>query len=195
MVKMILRRQTSKSPSTPYQFYTSTLPLKRQTTFYLTTVTKLKKVYNITSNALALALEENGTPDQWGNLGGSSNAAGAEIITNTLKKYLKVTKNCGAADKYCGSDRQIFTMNGALEAFSGYSSLMLADGSVLSVSVRDANCNNNRGSGALANTCAVLRIDVNGINPPNTLGKDDFIFDLTKTAIIPHGKWYIISVF
>lgn len=35
----------------------------------------------------------------------------------------------------------------------------------------------------VADTCGALWIDVNGKNPPNTIGKDIFVFYFTKNSI------------
>jgi hypothetical protein len=137
-----------------------------------------------------LAIEENGTPDGWG-LIANKDSAGAEVFADTFEKYLKVIKNCGVCDTGCWY--RGITKNISLADYYNFSEdatiskILLADGSAVALSVRSGDCTENRGPDALANTCGVMWVDANGSKPPNVLGKDIFMFVLTKTSIVPHG--------
>jgi prepilin-type N-terminal cleavage/methylation domain-containing protein len=58
-------------------------------------VVKLKETYAVMSNAIKLVGEDYGYPDEWGLTG--RNVESTQIIVNILKKYLKVSVDCGGA--------------------------------------------------------------------------------------------------
>jgi len=62
------------------------------------TVVALKKAYSTLSNAYTLAVQENGTPENWGlGAGGSI----SPTILNNLKPYLRVDKDCTDGSQGC----------------------------------------------------------------------------------------------
>lgn len=169
------------------------------------TVTKVKKFYSLLSQNYLFAVQEYGTPDGWGITerdAGSSDeeeetyrAENAILIRDRLFKNSKILKTCDNAkdQKACGiADTIYYLAVGKDNQIAGSSaktaSLSLADGS--SVLVISNGNGQYRGSGALSKTYANIHIDVNGIKPPNTHGKDVFMFYLTKSNITPTGTQY-----
>lgn len=62
------------------------------------------------------------------------------------------------------------------------------DGATIGMNVRSADCTQNRGtSKILQNACGTFLVDINGVRPPNQVGKDTFAFVITKEGIVPHG--------
>ena len=58
------------------------------------TVSQLKSAYSTFSEAFTLAVQENGTPDNW-NLIADQDILGAENILNALAPYQNITNKCG----------------------------------------------------------------------------------------------------
>src|SRR5574344_1031699 len=70
-----------------------TIPVLIQKAQERENIAKLKKVYSTLSNAFTLAVNSDGTPDNW-DLIGSDSSIGAENLTNKIVPYLKVSKYC-----------------------------------------------------------------------------------------------------
>lgn len=164
-----------------------TIPTLMQNANEKATVTALKKAYSTLSQAYTMAVQENGTPDNWGL---SGDGTGSKNILDMLAPKLKIQKNC-EANGDCFPDKMYKTLgNGNWQNFFGSTTIgqaQLADGSLL-VTISYADCNTPRGtSPALQNPCGWLGVDTNGAKNPNQLGVDFFAFYLTKTGIIPIG--------
>lgn len=150
----------------------------------------LKKEYSVLSSAYTLAVQENGTPDNW-NLGGSDDPTGAMNILNMLSPYMKIVKTCGN-DTGCfptGYKLLNGTFRGSdFDTYTPYAKAQLADGSIFFTFVRDANCAMQRGSSlALLNLCGAIGVDINGFKGPNQDGHDFFQFYITKYGLVPVG--------
>ncbi|MBP7211474.1 type II secretion system protein [bacterium] len=157
-----------------------TIPTLSQKTQERETVSKLKKVFSTLTNAYNLAVNEDGTPDTW-NLDANLSATGATNILNELAPHLNITKNCGTTEVGCFPE-------GTGDAQSNSASkVILSDGTMVSFVVWSPTCNQDYGSGALANMCAFFETDINGFKKPNAVGKDRFRFYITKEAIVPYG--------
>lgn len=170
----------------------ATIPTLVQNVQEKTTIAQLKKAYSTLSQAYTMAVNENGTPDNWALGGTEATAPGAEEIMNKFTPYLKVLKQCNAIDKSCFPNTVYKYVSGAsltnLNDLAYMARAQLADGSLFST-YSYGNCTTyDMGSTlALKNTCATLMIDVNGYKNPNQLGVDLFAFYLTKYGIIPFG--------
>ena len=179
-----------------------TLPTLIQKNQEKVTITKLKKMYSILSQAYLYAVEDNGTPDLWGfgnrDAGAEEDddmdyeASNAQILKNKLFSQVKNIKICdkGLKKSECGLADHYYYANGsvATELDSKVSSLSMIDGSGIIILVNSGDCTEARGTGKyLTNICGWIFIDVNGKNAPNTLGRDLFGFYLTKNGIIPSG--------
>ena len=156
------------------------------------TVSKLKKVYSTLSNAFLLADEKYGTPDNW-ELIEYDSPEGANNLLSKLAEFMNVAKYCGNAAG-CNTDVQYKYLNGSkynydLDSNTTYAKLILADGTMLAVNIREPDCKQERGHTAvLKNVCGTFSVDINGPKPPNQIGRDRFGFILSKYGIIPHGS-------
>ena len=145
------------------------------------TVTKVKKFFNIMSQSYDFSVQKYGLPSQWGIT--TRSAEDSILLRDKITGSLKVIKlcdtngdgkNCGASDKY----------NEGTCDYSNYSSAFLADGTtVIFVS-------NSKGLSIDSKTTVSVgevQIDINGLEAPNVLGKDVFMFYVTDKGIIPSG--------
>lgn len=152
-------------------------------------VSQLKKVHSTLSNAYTLAVQENGTPENWG-----LDSSVAPMLAK-LKPYLSVDKDCINGSKGCFPEgityRYLSPANGnwVLADDAGYPKLRLADGTLLlALQVDSSTCGISRGnSHALQSVCGRYMVDVNGYKNPNQFGIDSFEFHLTKDGIVPLG--------
>ena len=178
-----------------------TMPTLIQKNQEKVTITKLKKMYSILSQAYLYAVEDNGTPDLWGF---GNRDAGAEeddvsyqannslIVRDKLFQNVKSLKKCDKAlsKDECGLSNTYYFENKTVDSelntkSSGVASI---DGSNIIVIANSGNCTEVRGTGKyLSNVCAIIYLDINGSNAPNTHGKDIFSFYLTKNGIVPVG--------
>lgn len=163
-----------------------TIPTLMQDVQYKANVTALKKAYSTLAQAYTMAVNDNGTPDEWGL---TADGTGSALMMRTMSKYMRVLKDCGNAGNCMPSDYN--RLHTTSQNFSGATSLaqmQLADGSIWAVGVTNGSCNGSFGSTqALQNTCGYFYIDVNGLKSPNTVGKDLFLIYVTKYGMIPTG--------
>ncbi len=170
------------------------------------TVTKLKKVYSILSQAYLRAQEDYGTIDNWGFQedaestispdGGwtvnDSFYSNSDTFINVLSKYMNAQTKCVSTNPKCTGYRQ-----GATYFLSGIQSspasnskdtsayIILNDGIVISGAWINRNnplCTDKKNA-----YCGNFSVDINGADGPNTLGKDIFYFKINKKGIYPHG--------
>lgn len=168
-----------------------TIPILMQNIKEAQTVSSLKKVYSTISSAFTLAVQEDGTPENWDLVGGWT-TQGAINLINKLVPYLKVTKKCiGTAEsdyKGCMAASYKYLGGNTWGDFDGDSTLqkiVLSDGSVIAVSIDDANCNSTINQ--IASICGTIFVDINGTKKPNQGGVDLFPFWITKTRLVPIG--------
>ena len=166
-----------------------TIPTLIQNANERSTVSQLKKIYSTLSNAYTLAVQENGTPDTWGLANGAY-----PLVLGKLAPYLRVDKDCTDGSSGCFPPlvyyKYLATSRGNEVLFdtNGWPKLKLADGMNLSGWVYSNDCSAHWGTSlALQNVCGQYRVDVNGYKDPNQIGKDMFLFYLTKYGIIPFG--------
>lgn len=155
------------------------------------TVTNLKKIYSILKQAYALAENDIGNPTSWFN----GNATHDNIATlGTLIPYLKISKDCNSSDagQGCFKPGEMYkNLSGNWGVIDdwGYS-IRLADGMIIHRNRGNSTCSDNHSSNpnsVIYAGCAVLDVDINGLEGPNQLGRDTFQFYLTKSGIFPVG--------
>ena len=161
-------------------------------------ITKLKKFYSVLSQNYLFAVQEYGEVSTWGITerdAGSTDeeedsytAENAVLLRDKLFVNAQISKTCDNAKdlSQCGITK-IYYINGEQDTgatgSSGFScGLMLADGSSVSLM---SNYMENRGSGNLSECYGLIYFDTNGYKGPNTLGKDVFVFIVTKQDITP----------
>lgn len=156
------------------------------------TVAALKKVFSTLSSAYTLAVQENGTPENWGLVVGSHPEGDAPII-NMLKPYLNVSKDCSDGSTGCFPPGIMYKYlrSSDIILIDTYSvpKLKLSDGTLLFGFTQSTNCTGIEGTSlALQNICGRYFVDINGYKNPNQYGKDVFRFYLTKYGVIPYGS-------
>jgi prepilin-type N-terminal cleavage/methylation domain-containing protein len=156
-------------------------------------VASLKKAYSELSQAFTSAINDNGTPDNWG-LVPFSNPTGLANLNTIMSKYLKYTKNCGTgtgcfpnvAYKDLNNRTDIITEN--YEGSTGMTKFALADGTSLAMYTWDSSCNWGWGNAqTLQNICGEINIDINGFKGPNKYGVDLFAFMFGKNGVVAEG--------
>jgi len=145
------------------------------------TIVSLKKAYSILTSAYTQAVQDNGSPDSWG-----------EDPLVVLKPYLKINKDCSDKSAGCFSPGVTYKfLNGGDEVeydTVGQSSLLLADGSSIMYQNDSSDCTGSVGdTKALQAYCGQIYVDINGNKRPNQWGLDAFIFHFTKFGIVPFG--------
>ncbi len=154
--------------------------------------TRLKATYTILQQALKLA-EAN--DDAYGAWDYEHNPEFTQKTFKTLSKYLKVSQDCGTAagcwnqKKGKNGENAIWATENGL--FDESYCFTLINGSSICMDVwREGNIANIAGvTRNLINNDAslVFSTDTNGNLPPNTLGKDVFMFVLTQDGLVPSG--------
>ena len=153
-------------------------------------VAQLKRVYSVLSQAYVSAIQENGTPDEWG-MGGAYDENSHLILANNLKKHLKLSQDCTNMDgiqatKTCGvidsnEGNNMLKWIGA----TSYKSVVLSDGTIVLFRLWTSSCNGNYIGDT--ETCGEIAVDLNGKKHPNSLGYDQFYFYINKNKIVPFG--------
>lgn len=158
------------------------------------TVSKLKKVYSVMSQALIMSENENGSAENWIDPSATVNEASVTQYFNTYwKPYLKVNKVCKSYAK-CGYKALIPWNTPNLTPFhSGIvdpvtrNSFYLNDGTFILLIYIYWDNTDPANPVAQFRKSQDLYIDLNGSKNPNILGKDVFYFsiDLKNHRIIP----------
>lgn len=175
-----------------------TLPTLIQKNQEKETVAKLRKFNTIINQAYMLAINANGYVEDWGlsKAGTGQEQTDEEVadgnsardkFLDKLISYLKVNSRCKYTEENCYSyDR--YSLDGT--QFSTFTNrLTLADGTtIVGLTILDEKCSIQHGnSKVLKNVCGEIFVDLNGPKPPNTTGKDVFLFLYTKYGIVPVG--------
>lgn len=119
---------------------------------------------------------------------------------NALAQKLSIEKNCGS-NRGCWYTTPIkllgngeYTPNAEKHLDKKYAKAILKDGSSILVYIYNSSCtyrpNKRDARGGLYRTvCGELKIDINGKNAPNQIGRDVFGFWITKNGIYPWGVY------
>ena len=161
-----------------------TIPTLMQKIDERETISKVKKFNSTMSNAIKLAIAENGNIDTW-NITVDRTRESSEEFFTYIKPYLKISKECIDSDKCY--DVENYGLNGNLTATKGmygkspWLPFFLTDGSFVSFRMSDTATFNNLGRFAL------FYYDVNGEKGPNVFGKDMFQF-----MVYPNG--FVVNI-
>lgn len=160
-----------------------TIPTLMQNQQEQATVSQLKKFYSTLSSAFTLAVQDNGTPDQWGL---TSGGVASKTILDNLATHLKVTKNCGYGTGCFPTDVTYKRLEGGYDSdstpwdnYTSGSRLQLNDGSIIQLIYTSPASTSDR--------YAVILVDINGFKNPNQMGVDAFDFIMWQTKIVPAG--------
>ena len=152
------------------------------------TQNRLKTTYSTIYNAYNLLIAEKGTLDTWGLNLSTANTDNPDIIEteesstsrkllmNNIAKYLNHTK----IDQ---ENYMLYLNNGVIISSFFVDKFGTGNGG--------ASCETQYGTTKdLKQGCASIYVDVNGSKEPNKMGKDIFLFYLTKYTVIPAGTRY-----
>lgn len=114
---------------------------------------------------------------------------------NTAKEaylpYLNNVKNCDAFADGC-TYSTYSTLSGATLnkcSFAGCAQIVLNSGVILNFDIYWSGCTGNYSPISGEGACLDVKIDVNGIKPPNKVGKDIFAVQVLKTGrVFPYGS-------
>lgn len=157
-------------------------------------LTSLKKAYTVFNQALTQVAADMGCVGdlQCTNLfSGDSQSVGTELV-----KYFNVVKNCGTTKTGCMPNKiyGLFDGSSSLPNWIPASySFVTTDGMAYSIISIANNC--TWGTPGYLNTymtqyCGYVTVDVNGLKPPNTYGRDVFNFVITNgkgPSLYPSG--------
>ncbi|MCM1339628.1 MAG: type II secretion system GspH family protein, partial [Muribaculaceae bacterium] len=145
------------------------------------TVIKLRTVQSVFSQAVKLAVADNGDLDGL-DLGTEDTQVGSEKLYNVLKPYLKNAQDCGKQQGCFKND--YLALNGKTKwmwqpgQHAVYARGVLLNGIQYAVWSAGSGCRNGT-------HCGVIFVDINGNTKPNRAGVDYFKFIITKNNIIP----------
>lgn len=161
--------------------------------------TKLKKEYSVFNQALLMIKNDYGSMDVALSNCQTTNIPRDNVcFGDLLSNYLKVAKKCdnSAAFGDCFPSN-IYYLNGTKQTDTFYinsnsSGLILQDGTGMLVFmdvVAGAFCNYWPGgtNPALQHGCGFVTLDVNGLKPPNTWGRDIYTLKIYLDSVRPMG--------
>ena len=142
---------------------------------------KLKVLYSDMNSALNYAKITNGQLSYWGLMGGYKNTT---TLNNNIFNNMNIEANCTIKQNNCFPETNYKSIKKKQTNInpSQYPSVRLKNGASISIETI-SNCKYNE-------TCAILYLDINGIEKPNALGKDLFVFTIINTdgnLVKPYG--------
>ena len=156
------------------------------------TVTKVKKFYSVMNQALLMAIKDYGYVDEWSFFEkDEDDNPMSDKFVSYIKPYLKLSKDCGGSSGCIGG--QYYQLDGSpwanYASNKWYYQMILVDGSYLWIrtetSPNGMECTHS--NSGTSNVCGLIWTDINGKQPPNTIGKDVFVFFILKNRIVPHS--------
>ena len=143
-------------------------------------VAQYKKVYSVLSQAYLMISNDNG-----GSLEGVFTSNNDYI--DVFSKYIKDVKTCRTNEEVTRCYLDSFkSLSGHVVNTDPGSTLTTPDGAIL-LFLHDSNtCTGTRELNKPID-CGRIRVDVNGVKKPNTVGYDIFDFYITQNGIIPRG--------
>jgi hypothetical protein len=138
---------------------------------------KLKGFYSNMSQTFLYSKNINGQLAEWGWRPGYKNIA---LIRGNITSYLQVSDDCLEKPGKCMPDVSYKTINNVPTEINlfNHPSVKLKNG--ISFALEAVSSCEKPGS-----TCAVLYVDLNNIEPPNTFGKDLFVFLIINSETMP----------
>lgn len=170
-----------------------TIPTLIQSYQEKATVTKLKKVYSVLSQAFTMAVANNGQPENWGvyadyvkNDDESINKEESKklmqeksvLLANIMIPYLKTMKVC-YVESGCWYNDNVYALNGEVwdsAERTDLAKVILNDGTILAF-----------GGKLSGNIPGWILVDINGSKKPNKYGIDVFEFDILNKGLQPYG--------
>lgn len=149
-------------------------------------VQQLKKTYSELSQATNLILNENG-----GDFTGQCEDDGEECLRDLYKSKMIGVRTCviGVDEACWHKPSNWYYLSGAAvnATDAGHAVLIENSGTYLSFNQYSKNCSSSSDGIVNADGCGRVRVDLNGMKPPNTIGRDIFDFHILKNKIVPRG--------
>lgn len=141
------------------------------------TTMRLRSFYSDMQQTLQFSMNLNFTPDVWGFKGKYRNV---NTINNYIAQYLRVEKNCVAEADGCFPDvfYKNFMNKPTKVNLSNIPSVVLNNNIAIAFETI-SSCKKPE------SVCAVVYVDMNSVQPPNTFGKDLFVFMLLNSKQKP----------
>lgn len=119
-----------------------------------------------------------------------------------IAQYLNIAKNCGKGTG-CFPNVTYQTLGGKKDTpwlnidnnTTFYAKIMIQDGtSLMYAQYLGDNCTRDEGNGPMNLICGYFYIDINGFNKPNMVGRDLFVFWLSKNGVVyPGGNSFLTT--
>ena len=168
------------------------------------TVAGVKKAYSVLSQAFQMAINDNGTVDNWCSEEDlKSGVTCSYRVGDIIKPYLKKIKECAHWGELCIASGYKSRFNDlAYPIRANGPNFITADGIAFVIS---ASADVETGRWCLSDTnsiegsyeigtgyrqtgaCGAIWVDINGMSPPNTMDKDLFKFRIFRNGIAPNG--------
>lgn len=154
----------------------------------------LKKAYSTAFQVYTMLLAENGG-DISSVFSGNGTISDSVNVMNSFAAKLNVVKNCGSGlgclytteQKYLNGSQSVANFDSSLNG--GYAKVVLSNGTMVIMEDFTGVCSTDLGDGPLdGKGCGTYFVDINGSKPPNTRGKDYFVFWVTTTGLYPRGS-------
>ena len=156
-----------------------TMPALINTTQKKELVAQYKKTYSVISQTYMMILNDNG-----GSLEGVFTSDNDYI--DVFAKYIKDAKVCRDNENQKCYIHSFKRLDDTLVNYDHASTLTTLDGAMLGFLHFSSTCTSTSElKGPIG--CGRIRVDVNGIKKPNTLGYDVFDFYITQKGILPRG--------
>ena len=153
------------------------------------TVSKVKKGLSTLAQAKKLAEAQNGSIEGW-NFGDDNNSyTNISKFFNYLKPYISFAKDCGNNTADCFSyNGQYHLLNGQVYNYNEHLryKFILADGGIFWISTNSVGKCTDQSHPGISDVCAVFMYDINGTKPPNSVGKDIFVYLMSANGVYPH---------
>ena len=143
---------------------------------------KSKKVYSDLLQGLQYSINNNDTPSQWGLYADDLNV---NAIRNNILASIRVSNDCLETKNVCSFNGYYKNLSNKTTRLnlSKVPSVVLSGGTSVSF-VKSGECRTENES------CLLLYIDLNNVDPPNIIGKDLIVFELLNnqaTYFKPYG--------
>lgn len=142
---------------------------------------KLRLFFSDITQTIQYSMNSNGAPGEWGWRPGRKNSS---LITGYIASNLRLSANCIDEKGPCFINEEYKNFKGHSTGINLYSlpSISLQNG--ISIALNTISSCKKEGQ-----TCAILYVDVNGTEKPNTFGKDLFVFKIVNSAaaaVVPY---------
>lgn len=156
------------------------------------TVTRVKEAYSLLSNAVQMAVAENGPVTTWLNVIQTDDAAlnhqiFSPIIFNKIIPYLKTVFICDDIISCRQHSYIIYNLVGITndDKMLDYTGAKLSNGTFIQIS-SNGSCDSQY---EVEDACATIRVDINGPTLPNQKGKDIFVFQINNNGTLSPYKF------